>query len=192
MRVFKTYQDFDIAIFDDPDYNPNSVDNSRTYNSIYCDKDHDDYMYVVKHGIEITCENEIRYSALVASSGGMTCPHSNSVVIDKNTLAICCGDSVFFLTFPTLDLLLKTQADSATCFEIFEYESDFIIHGELEITRIDKKGNKVWTFSGSDIFTSPTGKDDFKIIGHYIYAINWDRILFKLSAETGQQLVEAK
>ena len=38
----------------------------------------------------------------------------------------------------------RTQADQATCFEIYKYEDSYIIHGEFEISRLDKDGKIIW------------------------------------------------
>jgi outer membrane protein assembly factor BamB len=90
------------------------------------------------------------------------------------------------VTLPDLKLVWRTTVDSATCFEIFKFNDNFIVHGELEISKIDQEGNIIWRFSGSDIFTTPTGKDSFKIVNEIIYATNWDNVTFELNANTGQ------
>ena len=50
-----------------------------------------------------------------------------------------------------------------TAFEIFKIENGFIIHGELEITRIDNDGKVIWQNGGADIFVSQNGNDDFEV-----------------------------
>lgn len=76
-------------------------------------------------------------------------------------------------------MLWKTKADQATCFEIFKHKDDYIVHGELEISRLDKNGNIVWQQGGRDIFTTLDGKDDFAITDEYILATDWANRKYK-------------
>ena len=46
-----------------------------------------------------------------------------------------------------------------TCFGIHFLDEDYVIHGELEITRLDKDGKIVWQYIGRDIWTTPEGTD---------------------------------
>jgi outer membrane protein assembly factor BamB len=186
MPLSKSYKDLQVSIFNDTDYNPNSVDNSINYNHIYTDKDHSDYLYLTKHGIEIYRNEEILNSALVISSGGATGIHATSFLMENDLLSICCANSIFCLTIPDLNLVWHTKADTATCFEIYKYRDNYIVHGELEISSLDRNGNIMWRFSGTDIFTTPTGKNTFSIIDDSIYATNWDNVTFQLNASTGQ------
>jgi hypothetical protein len=67
-------------------------------------------------------------------------------------------------------LIWKTQADQATCFEIFKFKDSYVVHGEMEISRIDLNGNIMWQNSGADIFTTEKGINDFEITNSFIQA----------------------
>ena len=69
--------------------------------------------------------------------------------------------------------------DQGTCFEIYKYQDSYIIHGELEISRLDKDGKILWQRSGADIFTTQDGKDDFRIMKNYILATDWENRKYK-------------
>ena len=87
---------------------------------------------------------------------------------------ICCSSQIFNLSIPNLNLNWQTKADGATCFEIFELNQDFIIHGELEISRISKEGRIIWQRCGADIFTTIEGKEEnFKLTDKFIFATDW-------------------
>ena len=58
-----------------------------------------------------------------------------------------------------MNLKWNTQADEVTCFQIYVLQEDYIIHGELEISRIDKNGNIKWQYSGADIFVTSDGEE---------------------------------
>jgi len=83
--------------------------------------------------------------------------------VDNEQLVICCCDTVFCLTLPDLHLKWKTRADDATCFQIFKQQDDYIVHGELQITKLDKNGKIKWQFGGADIFVCIDGEEAFKL-----------------------------
>ena len=186
MTLQKSYKDLKIFLCDDILYDLNSVDNSKSYAHIYSDKNYDDFLYLTRHGIEIYREDDLINSSLIISGGGTSGIHETSSIIDNDRLLICCAHSVFCMTLPDLNLDWRTTVDSATCFEIFKFKDNFIIHGELEISKLDTRGNIIWRFSGNDIFTTPTGRDAFRIVNEIIYATNWDNVTFELNANTGQ------
>lgn len=178
----------ELRFHNDINYNPSSADNFRKYNYIYYDENYSEYIHSTKHGIEVFSNDELINSALLISHGGGTGIHETCSIIENNLLFICCASSVFCLTLPELVLRWRTTADSATCFEIVKYKNDLIIHGELEITKLDKEGNIIWGFSGNDVFTTPIGKNTFKIVDDVICATNWENATFELDANTGQVL----
>lgn len=186
MTIVEGPNGYSIGLINDIWYNPDSVDNVVLYSKYYIEKSDQKYSNLTRHGIFLIRDGEIENTVCVSSSGGHTGIHSTSWVMDGDSFLICCADSIFSLTLPSLDLNWITKADHATCFEIYIYENSYVIHGELEITRLDKDGRIIWQFSGSDIFTTPTGRDDFKLKGDVIEAVNWDGIKFMIDAQTGK------
>ena len=79
-----------------------------------------------------------------------------SALLDGDRLLITCGNEVYCLLLPTIKVCWHTQVDMATCFEIVPYQDDYITHGEVEISRLNRQGEILWQFSGKDIFVSPT------------------------------------
>lgn len=67
----------------------------------------------------------------------------------------------------------KIQGDSATCIGIYKVSDGYIVHGELEISKIDSRGNIIWKRSGRDIFTTLEGIDNFRIENNAIYVTDW-------------------
>ena len=92
---------------------------------------------------------------------------------------LCC--TLFCLSIPTLELLWRCQGDEATCFEVFSYKDSYIVHGEVQISRIDRDGNIKWQRSGADIFTTPEGLDTFIINHDYILATDWEYRRYKFN-----------
>jgi len=81
--------------------------------------------------------------------------NEKGILLDNDRLLITCGYEVFCILLPSLKLLWHTQVDMATCFEIAPYQDDYITHGEMEISRLNRQGEILWQFSGKDIFVSP-------------------------------------
>lgn len=168
---------YNIDISSDPTYSEGSTDNLTQYDFVYFDKSKHDFPSV--YGIKVSEDNRLLKSAAIGSLGGGTAVHTNSIIIEDNRIIICCADSLFCLSIPDLGLIWQTKADSATCFEIFKIHDNYIIHGELEITKLDKDGNIIWQNSGADIFTTLDGKDNFIITEKYILATDWGNRKYK-------------
>lgn len=112
-------------------------------------------------------------------------------MISYGGLVVCCSNTVFKLSIPELNLEWKTQADFAACFGIYYLDKDYLVHGELEITRLNKYGQIVWQRSGRDIWTTPEGYDDFGVFKNYILATDWRYYRYKFNFN-GKLLEEYK
>ncbi len=99
-------------------------------------------------------EEEIK-NVVLTGGGSVSSLWEKSALLDDDRLLIACGNEVFCILLPTLELLWHTQVDMATCFQIVAYQDDYITHGEVEIVRLNKQGEILWQFSGKDIFVSP-------------------------------------
>ena len=172
-----TTEKYKITIYSDPTFTEGSVDNINNYDFVYFDES--EYQSITVFGIKIFLENTLVKSAIIGSVGGGASIHENSIIIENDRILICCSSSVFCLSIPELSLLWQTKADQATCFEIFKYKDDYIIHGELEISKLDQNGKIVWQQGGRDIFTTLDGNDNFKITDEYIFATDWGNRNYK-------------
>ena len=74
----------------------------------------------------------------------------------------------------------KTQADEATCFQIFKHQDDYIVHGELQVTKLNKDGQVMWEFSGADIFVSIDDECEFKIESDGILLTDFAKTKYKI------------
>lgn len=166
-----------IEIQKDEMYTIDSSDNLFDYSNIYFTSS--DFILPSKVGIKVFENEKLISSAIIGSIGGGTGIHDKSQIIENDKLIMCCSDSVFCLSIPDLNLIWKTQADQATCFEIFKHQDSYIVHGELEISRLDLDGNILWQKSGADIFATEKGIDDFEITATYIRATDWENCVYK-------------
>ena len=168
---------YQVELLNESDYNPDSNDNLNKYLNNYLSES--DFKLPTKIGIKILENGTEINSAIIGAENGATALHKTSQIIESNRILICCCDSVFCLDLPTLNLNWKTKVDIATAFEIFKIENDFIIHGELEITRINNDGKIIWQNGGADIFVSQNGKDDFEVKDNFVKATDWDNRIYK-------------
>jgi hypothetical protein len=172
-----TTKRYKIDIFEDYTFKYDSNDNANQYDNVYFDKS--DFKYSTVIGIRIFQDDKLLKSAVIGSTGGKTGIGKNSIIIESERLLVCCSDTIFCLSIPDLTLLWRKQADQITCFEIFKYLDSYIIHGEVEISRLDKNGNILWQQSSADIFTTLEGKDNFFVTENYIIATDWKNRKYK-------------
>lgn len=74
----------------------------------------------------------------------------------------------------------KTQTDPATCFQVFRLQNDYVVHGELQIVRIDKNGKIKWEFGSADIFVSVDNTEEFKIENDGILLTDFSNTKYKI------------
>jgi hypothetical protein len=173
------YKNLTIEVLDEPTYKPGAANNNFIYSKHYFGDGGQDYP-VSKHGIKILQDNRVLESCIIIGSGGATGIHKNSTILDNDNLVVCCCNTVFCLILPTLDLKWKTQADQATCFQIFKQQDGYVIHGELLVSKLDKDGNKNWKFGGADIFVSLDGEEEIKFESDGILLTDFAKTKYKI------------
>jgi len=124
--------------------------------------------------IEVSEGDTLLKKVLIGATGGGTRVSETSFVYETEKLVICCCDAIFCLSIPELTLKWNTQADMATCFQIFKYHSDYIIHGEMEVSRVSPNGQIVWSQGGADIFLTLDSKQDFRITDEGIFVTDFE------------------
>jgi hypothetical protein len=183
----QTVGEFQLDIYRDESFDKASADNLHKYDLIYCEET--PYAFSTMVGIRILKQTELLKSAIIGSIGGGTGIHKNSVLYEDARVLICCSDSIFCLSVPELVLLWRTQADPATCFEIYKYQDSYIVHGELEISRLDKDGKIIWQNSGADIFITITGEHSFELKDDYIVVKDFQNRVYEFDYN-GKYLTE--
>lgn len=170
-----------IELDKDENYSVHSSDNLFKYDRVYFEQSQ--YDFPTQIGLKIYERDKLIRSAIIGSVGGGIGIHENSQIIEHDRIIICCSDSLFCLSIPKLNLIWKTKADQATCFELFKYKESYIVHGEMEISRIDMNGQIMWRKSGADIFTTPKGQNDFEITETYIGVTDWGNRTYNFDFE---------
>lgn len=189
MRIH--YNDYIIDLINDDNFTLNSTDNITSYLIEYFDGTNmeDRFYPTSKYGIRIIKDDLEINSAIICEIGTGTTIHKNSFVINNDNLMICCADKVYSIGLPDLKLNWKNRIDPATCFGIYKFEDDFIVHGELEISRINIKGEIKWQFGARDIFVLPDGSRAFSIIDNKIHIKDWENNEYILDSN-GMEIVK--
>jgi hypothetical protein len=170
------YKEYIIEVIDDMEYSLRSTDNLTHYDKEYFNSsmNEDRFYPTSKHGIRIKQDDKELASAIICEVGGATGIHKNSFLFTGNNMLICCCDKVYSLTLPDLEINWKKRLDWATCFEIVCFDDEFLVHGELSITRIDKDGNEKWRFGARDIFVTQDGSEAMIIHTDKIELRDWE------------------
>ena len=174
-----------VELIDETSYTLNSSDNIHNYDKIISDDGISDNP--TKYGINIRDSSGIviKSCLLIGGSGAGTSVGRESCVIEEDTLFVCISNEIFSLSLINLELNWYKEVDFATAFGIYKMNEDFIIHGEMSITRINKNGEIIWQQSGSDIFVLPMPRDspvdNFHIDNNMIFVQSWDERKYCIS-----------
>jgi len=176
-KLIYNYKNMAIELLDDPAFTV-GADNKDAYASYYytneCQNAKGSF-----HGIRLFKDDLELNSCLLTGSGGTTI-HPTSAIVDENSLLVCCGDSVFSLDLPSLELKWQAHADPVACFQIYKIEEEYLVHGEVEITRLNRYGDVIWAFSGRDIFVSSDNEPSFLLKKDRILLVDWEKNKYEL------------
>lgn len=185
------YKEYEIEFLNEEDYSIKSVDNIRRYDFEYSTgvEIEERFRATSKHGIRVNdnLSNEAISSAIICEYGGATTIHKKSFFIDNQKIWICVCDKIYCLKLPKLDIEWFGRFDYATNFSINNFKDDFIIHGELEILRINRKGEVKWRFGARDIFVSQSGENNFNINKDKVEVQDWEGYKYVID-ENGNEI----
>lgn len=170
------YKNYQIEVINDSTYTINSVDNTNVYDTVFFQgkKDKAEFSPTSKCGIIIKKSDAKIASVIICESGGATAITNKSFIIEDDKVWICVCNKVYCLEIPSLELIWRKEIDFITNFSIHKVQNDFIIHGELEIKRITKNGETIWSFGGRDIWVNLEGKPEFNIENDQIHLFDFE------------------
>jgi len=174
------FEEYEVELIDESLYTLDSTDSISRYDFVYQDEESEFYRST-NHGIKIYKDEKVYKSAVICAVAGATGIHENSAVIVDENILICCADKIFSLSLPDLKLNWMKQVDYATCFGIFRTENGIFVHGELQVSRIDEKGNIIWSVGFADILVTLDGRESFIIQKDFIEIEDWNHTKYKLS-----------
>lgn len=171
------FENLNIEVYDVPAFYT-VPDNPYPYSLYYYSNECQDSQGSM-HGVRIYNSGVEVNSCLLIGTVGTTV-HQTSVLFDDDLMLICCGDALFCLGLPDLDLKWQTQVDFVACFQIFKLEQDYLVHGEIEVSRIDKDGEIKWNFSGADIFVVLDNTEAIALQSDHIFLTDFEKNTYKI------------
>ena len=153
-------ESYEIDITKDNQYTLFSVDN-KFYNHVFQIEEYSRNDYVYAYSVlvrSLVIEYKI---AFIGRGYGSV---ENCAVLEDNTLVILIDNYLVFIDLITQNLLLKIKViDFGTGIEIYAFDDGYIVNGEVDIIKVDKLGNKIWSFSGGDVWVRPDGESSISI-----------------------------
>lgn len=102
--------------------------------------------------VYISCAS---YSKKIAFISSCYSSDENCAVLDDNILTILQDDIVIQMDMASCCVIKYKKIDTfSNLWHIYQFNDAFIVHGEIEIIRLNKYLEVVWSFSGSDIFVT--------------------------------------
>lgn len=174
----------ELELIDEKNGSKDSRDYLDNYDKVYIN--HVKYSPNSVFGLKVRMNNELFSSAIIGATGGGTGLHQRSQIITVDRIVLCCSNSLFCLKLPELVLLWVREVEFATCLEVFQYNQDYIVHGETTVSRISHSGDIVWKQGGADIFTTLEGEEDFRLTDDFILATDWNYRKYKFDFDGNQ------
>ncbi len=168
--------EYKVNIFFDKEYISGANKNQYSYNKELKD-DNSKKDFINRIWIQMFEKDKIVNSVIILSNSWSSGFSEKSAIIKWEKIYICVWNKVYCLNIPSLDLVWEKKCDFSSCFSIHEYKDDFIIHWELDITRINKKWEIIWQKWWDDIFVTDKWWE-FEIKDNYIKVRSWSWKLF--------------
>jgi hypothetical protein len=172
---------FNLTLLDEPTYTAGSADNVRSYDRLYCFAR--EYQPSSRHGLICRKPDGTEHSCVLLAAGGATGVHEHSAVGFNDCCFVAVGDMVCSLSLPVLDLKWATKVDAVTCFGVYysQKHNCLLAHGELEIARLNLRGDIAWSASGMDIFS-----EGFRVVGDHVQVIDFYHQHYRIDIATGR------
>lgn len=105
-------------------------------------------------------------------------------VLDGSNLTILMDDEIVLFDLKTVSITAHKTIGDETYFSIYPISGGYLIHGELEILRLDNKYERVWSFYGSDIWVTQDGTHEaFMIANDQIMLEDWNGVKYALDMD---------
>lgn len=189
------YKNFEIEVYDDPNYIASIydiyTDNKRHYEKMYSEfeaepSEDPNFFYTSNYAIIIKESGKEISSAIICEVGRQTTITKNSFIIEKDKIWLCACNKIYCLEIPSLELKWQKKIDDFANFCIYKIENDFLVHGELQIFRINKEGKIIWSFGGRDIWVNIQGKHEITIENNTIRLFDFESNEYVLDFDGNQ------
>lgn len=105
----------------------------------------------------------------IALIGNLYSYDTNCAILNNEILTVMQDNTIVQINIVNRTLVKALTFECMGCNSgIYELNDGYIIHGEIEIQKLDKEFNEVWSFWGKDIFENVSGKNSFEICDNSI------------------------
>lgn len=167
-----------VEISIDTTYSVQSSDNSRHYDLELNPKNYKHNDCYKTFAIHIDLFNSEIDVALV---GDFYSYDYDCAVLDGKVLTIMQNNTISQIRVDDGALILHKEFECFGCtFGLYRVANGYVIYGEIEIIMLDLDFNKMWEFSGRDIFVSQTRDDVFVLGEHSIKLYDWENNYYEI------------
>lgn len=128
-----------------------------------------------------------QYKVALVSSG-QSYP-DDCAVLDDVVLTVVQDNRVVRLDLQNRTLNATYDTNLYGCaFSLYSTPNGYFVHGELEVARYDKDFNKLWGFSGRDIFVSSNNKQAFRLLDDRVCLYDFEDNYYEVDYNSNQLL----
>jgi hypothetical protein len=176
-----------INIEIDTTYTVKSTDN-REYDLIFQVEDYPKgHMY---KAFSIAIVNE-ETTHLIAIVGSCYSEPYHCATLEDNRLVVLMDNTIIFIDIERIKIIKSILInDFGICFALYRFKNGYIVHGELEVIKLDLNANVEWRFSGADIFAT-SKEDNFTVLENEIIVEDWQGYIYHID-ENGHEIKNTK
>lgn len=139
--------------------------------------------------IEVDNSHNISKLALI---GSFYSYDTNCAILNNSILTVLQDDVITQIMLSDYSMILCKRFDCFGCnYGIYQCDSGYIVHGEIDIMMLNNQFEKVWSFGGGDVFVLPSNsnKKSFEIYDNIIKLYDWEENYYEVDF-TGKQINE--
>ena len=167
---------YEIKVSKNNNFTLFSSDN-KSYDAVYYMEEYTRNSLVCTYEITITCHSEtmvdnIKLIALIGRIYGNT---EHCTVIIGSRLAVLVDDYLSIIELSDISLITKVKILSfGTGIALYSFDDGLLVHGEIDVVKIDYDGNTEWSFSARDVWVTADGTDALRIEGDKIFLTDFE------------------
>jgi hypothetical protein len=117
----------------------------------------------------------------IALIGDCYSSDSDCAVLEKDILTVLQNQTITQINIADGSIVNHIELNGIGCnFGIYKVEKGYVIYGEEEITMLNFNFEKMWSFTGKDIFVSASGKIPFEIKENIIHLYDFENNYYEI------------
>lgn len=109
---------------------------------------------------------------------------SHCGVLENSMLTVLQNNTITQIDLKTKEIVQYKQFECFGCsIALYQCFDGYIIHGEVEIIKLNHNFEKKWSFSGADIFVTPDNQPTFEMTENRIKLYDWNGTYYELDLD---------